>query len=243
VAWARKQKHQIAGKWVADCGDPYMGDVVDTFRKPFYFKYLEKAFCRKADYITIPIEGAIDGYYREFHNKIRVIPQGFNIEIKRNGNSVPENSIPTFAYAGGFIPGVRDPGLLMEYLSSVDIPFRFLVFTNQPEILAGYTATLGDRLVVSSYIPRNELLKILEQMDFLINLDNNTTLNSPSKLIDYSIAGRPVLNITRDFRADDLHAFLNGNYARRMNLPDPEQFHITNIALKFLDLMEKNNQA
>jgi hypothetical protein len=241
VAWARKKRHKIAGKWIADCGDPYMGDVVDTFRKPFYFKYFEKAFCRKADYITIPIEGAIDGYYREFHNKIRVIPQGFNIEIRRNGNSVPENRVPTFAYAGGFIPGVRDPGLLMEYLSSVDKPFKFLVFTNQPEFFAGYTGSLGDRLVVSSYIPRNELLKILEQMDFLINLDNNTTLNSPSKLIDYSIAGRPVLNITRDFRADDLLAFLSGNYERGMSLPDPEQFHIKNIALKFLDLMEKTN--
>jgi len=51
VAFSRSQKHNIASVWVADCGDPYMGDVLDTFRKLFYFGYLEKYFSRKADFI------------------------------------------------------------------------------------------------------------------------------------------------------------------------------------------------
>ena len=35
VAWARTSKHHIAGTWVADCGDPYMGDRRDTVRQLF----------------------------------------------------------------------------------------------------------------------------------------------------------------------------------------------------------------
>ncbi len=80
VAWARRRRNPIAGVWVADCGDPYMGCRTDSFRKPFYFSFLEKWFGRKADFISIPFEGAREGYYREFHQKIRVIPQGFSLE-------------------------------------------------------------------------------------------------------------------------------------------------------------------
>jgi glycosyltransferase involved in cell wall biosynthesis len=105
VAWRRNKKNPIAKTWIADCGDPYMGDRMDTFRKWFYFKYVEKWFSRKADYLTIPIEEAKSAYYKEFHSKIRVIPQGFNF----NEIAIPDylfpNSPVTFAYAGGFITG------------------------------------------------------------------------------------------------------------------------------------------
>ena len=99
VAWARKKNHQIARIWVADCGDPYMGDRTDTFRKLFYFKYIEKWFCRKADYLSIPIEEGRGAYYQEFQHKIRVIPQGFdftNFEIIQES---PQNKISTSNFA------------------------------------------------------------------------------------------------------------------------------------------------
>ncbi|GAF03247.1 glycosyltransferase family protein [Saccharicrinis fermentans] len=83
VAWARKEKHTIAKKWVADCGDPYMGDVLDTFRKLFYFGFFEKWWGRKAEYIAIPIESAIKAYYPQFHSKIKIIPKVFCLTCKQ----------------------------------------------------------------------------------------------------------------------------------------------------------------
>ena len=80
VAKSRNEKHPIAKTWVADCGDPYMFAEFDTFKKMFYFKYLEKGFSRKADYITIPRVEMIGNFYEEFHNKIHPIPQGFRFE-------------------------------------------------------------------------------------------------------------------------------------------------------------------
>lgn len=238
VAWARRADHRIAEKWIADCGDPYMGDVLDSFRKPFYFGYLEKNFSRKADYITIPVESAMAGYYKEFHKKIRVIPQGFNF-VLREEEELTDNEIPTFAYAGSFLVGARDPRPMLEYLSSLSRPFKFLVYTNMPEFLEGFREKLGEKLVVSDYIPRDELMKILSGVDFLINFDNNTTLNLPSKLIDYAIIGRPVLNIRRSFSGGEMAEFLDRNYSNRMKLPDPAEFHITRIAGKFLGLLEQ----
>jgi hypothetical protein len=236
VAWSRSEKHRIATTWVADCGDPYMGDVLDSFRKPFYLAYLEKWFCRKADFISIPIEGAMPGYYPEFHHKIRIIPQGFDFDLNAKKIEKPVNDVPLFAYAGGFLQGIRDPKFLMQYLINLDLPFRFLVFTNTSELLDEYKVKLNEKLIISDYIPRSELMKVLAKMDFLINFDNNTSLNSPSKLIDYAIVNRPVLNINQNFNGEDLVEFLNRDYRKRMLLPDPEQYHIKNISRLFLDL-------
>ncbi len=96
VAWSRTQKHPIAETWIADCGDPYMGDVLDSFKKPFYFGYMEKWFCRKADFISIPIESAKPGYYPAFHHKIRIIPQGFDFDLGNSKGLSHLNDIPTF---------------------------------------------------------------------------------------------------------------------------------------------------
>jgi len=243
VAWAMNRRRKIATKWVADCGDPYMGDVLDSFRKPFYFAYLEKWFCKKADFITIPVQSAIDAYYPEFHGKIKIIPQGFNFDISTPKQEKPDREGPEFAYAGRFLQGIRDPEPLLDFLSKIEMPFRFYVYTDQPEYLKKYIDSLKEKLIISDYIPREQLLKELSQMDFLINFDNNTPLNVPSKLIDYSITGRPVLNIKRDFSAESVKNFLNGNYSGRMQLPDPMCYHIRFVSGQFLELLNTDNHA
>lgn len=235
VAWSRTKNHPISDVWIADCGDPYMGDVLDSFRKPFYFGFVEKWFCRKTDFISIPIESAKYGYYKEFHEKIRIIPQGFNFEVVKEKPFV--NNVPSFAYAGSFIEGTRDPRQLIQYLLSLDISFSFFVFTNQSEILNEFKEKLNEKLIVTDYIPREELMKVLSTMNFLVNFDNNTALNSPSKLIDYAIIGRPVLNIEKTFNKQHVQEFLNGNYRNKMELPDPYVFHIKNISTRFLSLL------
>lgn len=237
VAFSRSPGHRIAKIWVADCGDPYMGDVIDSFKKPFYFGFLEKNFCRKADFISVPISGAMDGYYKEFHDKIMVIPQGFDFDLGEVANDIWLNDVPTFAYAGGFIPGIRDPQQLMNYLTTLDIPFKFYVFTNNPGLFEEYRSILNEKLVISGYIPRHELMRILSRMDFLVNFDNNTSMNSPSKLIDYAITGRPVLNIKNKLYAEEILAFLKKDYSKRMILPNPAKYHIKNISRNFLDLL------
>jgi hypothetical protein len=237
VAWSRTKNHRIARKWIADCGDPYMGDVLDSFRKPFYFGYLEKWFCRKADFISIPVESARPGYYSEFHHKIKIIPQGFDFDLTAKEEKQQVKNIPEFAYAGRFLNGIRDPNQLLKCLVKIDFPFKFYIFTNQPDLLNEYRDTLNGKLIVSEYISRGELMKVLSHMDFLINFDNNTTLNVPSKLIDYAIAKRPVLNIDRNFNIEDLLAFLKRDYGKRMVLSNPEQYHIRYISKLFLDLL------
>ena len=198
VARVRTKTNKIADIWIADCGDPYMGDTTDSFRKLFYFKFVEKWFCRKADFITVPIEGAKSAYYPEFHKKIHVIPQGFQLDKLKLSEFKKNTNFPVFAYAGGFIPGKRDPGALLNFLSKFDGKFKFVVYTSQAGLLLPYQPLLKEKLEIRNTISREDLLAVLCGMDFLINLDNNTHTQLPSKLIDYSITGRPVLNVTSE---------------------------------------------
>ena len=229
---------EITRTWVADCGDPYMGNRADTFRPPFYFKYIEKKWCRLCDYITIPVESGKEGYYKEFWNKIRVIPQGFDFEESKPNRAYVKNTVPSFIFAGGFIPGLRDPKLFLEYLAHVEADFSFIVYTNNDALLQPYKQQLGDKLKIRSYIPRTELLQELSSADFLVNLENgNTYVQVPSKLIDYSLADRPVLSVN-SYKLDEqnIQKFLNGDYSGQMILPDLAQYDIRNVAKQFIDL-------
>ena len=236
VAKARNRNHRIADVWVADCGDPYMGNTTDSFGKPFYFKYIEKWFSRKADFITIPFEGARKGYYPEFHDKIRVIPQGFRLDNINLPEYSKKTEYPVFAYAGGFIPGRRDPTAMLNFLSESYRQFRFIVYTSQADLLLPFKDILKEKLEIRNYVPREELLKVLSGMDFLINFDNNTHTQLPSKLIDYAITGRPVLNITSRMDFSVLLDFMDGNYNKKMKLGDPKNYDIREVAGKFIHL-------
>jgi hypothetical protein len=235
VAYVLKKNPQLCKTWVADCGDPYMGCRTDTFKKLFYFKYVEKWWCRKADYITIPTQEAMEGYYPEFRSKLCVIPQGFNMTEIPIPDYIP-NSIPTFAYAGNLQLKYRNPLPLLEFLSTIPIDFKFILY-NEQDFLKPYVEPLKGKLELRKYIPRADLLPILGKMDFLINFENGTSVQTPSKLIDYAIAKRPVLSIGTTLDSQTVLEFLQGNYSMQLKIEDIDQYDIKNVAAKFLELI------
>lgn len=222
--------------WIADCGDPFM---FNPYKKPFFwFAGEEKRWCRLVDYITVPTEQSINGYYPEFRSKIKVIPQGFNFD-DINISEYEPNSVPTFAYTGRFYPGLRDPYQFLDYLMTLKDDFHclFFVATDLPH---KYTDALGEKLVVKKGWKRKDIIYELSKMDFLLNIPNKgSKVQVPSKLIDYALAKRPVLSIETDFaQQQQICEFLHGDYSSQMALPDLEMYNIKNVARQFLALAE-----
>ncbi len=237
VAAAIKSNEALCNVWAADCGDPYMGCKTDTFNKVFYFKYVELNWCRKCDFIVVPEASAKEGYYLEFHSKIKVIPQGFNLNEVEIPKYIP-NKIPTFAYAGVLALHFRNPYPLLDYLCTLDIDFKCVIF-NESELIKPYLEKLKGKLELRKYIPRHELLAYLASMDFLINFENNTSVQVPSKLIDYAIVDRPVLSISNILDTKAVDEFLSKNYSNRYKIADMSSYDIRNVATKFLRLLEQ----
>jgi len=223
--------------WVADCGDPYMKNPI--YKPVFYSAWFEKKWGRKADYIAIPIEKGKDAYYREFRDKIQVIPQGFNFSNTHLAE-YKENNVPTFAYAGNCYKNGRDVSDFLKHLGTLNEKFKFFVYTQTPSFFEKYSDLLGDKIVINSFIPRDSLLIELSKMDFLINIRNDSTVQEPSKLIDYCLTKRPVLEISSLFtEKQELDEFLRRNYLHRMKDIDLSKYEISTIADQFLNLYYK----
>jgi len=242
VAATRLKSHPIAKVWVADCGDPYMLNRLDSFNKLFYFKFFERKFCAKADFITVPTEQSKEGYFPQFHTKIEVIPQGFNFADTPVYNSEIRNEVPTFGYAGTFIPGSRDPREILDFLCKQKKPFKFIIYTADTALVEPFVKESNNQIEIRAYIPRKDLIFELSKMDFVVNFTNGTSLVTPSKLIDYVITKRPILSVdTGNLDTATVAAFLNGNYDNQFTISNVEKYHIDNVAKGFIELAARNN--
>lgn len=223
--------------WIADCGDPFMGNPFH--RPPFYFEYFERKWCEKCNYITVPVESAINAYYPEFYNKIKVIPQGFDFGSTKIASYHP-NKVVTFAYSGAFYKGLRDPSAFLRYLTTIKIPYKFIIYTKDISLLLPYIKELGQNIEIREYIPREDLIYELSKMDFLVNIPNNSGVQQPSKLIDYALTKRPILEVSSEFTEDVKSRFMEfiaGDYHQQQVFANLEQYNIVNVAKHFLALV------
>lgn len=236
--WKKNRKNNLAKKWIADCGDPYMGENNDSFRKPFYFKYVEKWFMRKVDYIAVPTEGSINGYYPEFHSKIKVIPQGFRFEDIKVYKGEKQQNHPVFAYPGMFIPGRRDPTELFEYLCTLPEYFEFFIYTSTTKWVEPYIEKSKGRIQLKPMIPREELLYELSKMDFMVNFENADNKQTPSKLIDYIIINKPILSVkTGALNTEIIGQFFQRDYSSAKIIENTDQYRIENVYKEFINLV------
>ena len=241
IAKVRTQSNPIAKTWVADCGDPFMMNVLETIKPPFYFGALENSFLSKADYISVPTETSAAAYNKLYHDKFRVIPQGFHFGDVNLVEVKPTHNCPTFAYAGGVsATGIRSLHQIVKFLKTYERPFAFHVYgANAKAVLKDEVRGYEKQIILHDAIPRTELLYKLSEMDFLVNLDNGTHLNTPSKLIDYALTLRPIMNIDPiEPSAEKITKFLNGNYSESTIVNDIEAYNISNVAAKFLNLLQ-----
>ena len=238
ACYRKNNPNQFPKSWIADCGDPFMNNNTTNIYPKKFSKY-EHLFCQQADFITVPETEAANGYYEEYRSKIRIIPQGFDFDENRE-MVVPNNSIPTFGYAGTFYEDIRNPRKFMELLCAIDKPFKFIVYSNHTALIDSFQDKLRDKLEIRKGIPREELLLELEKMDFLVNLANvNRSNQIPSKLIDYAITGIPILNVNpTDPNKEELIAFLFADYSSSYIVENIERYRISNVAKEFVQIID-----
>lgn len=239
VALAKEKNNNLAKTWVADCGDPFMGNKEKKINHPFYFHFVEKWFCNKPDYIAVPVKEAIDAYPVSCQEKIKIIPQGFNFEqTNKNKNKKLANDVVTFGYAGSLSNGIRDPKQFLEYLSKkTEDDFRFILYTKSLNAVKPYDEVLGNKIEIRDYIPRTQLLEEMSEMDFLVNFENKNDFQSPSKLIDYTLTGRPIISISpKNLNEEIVDEFLDRNYKHEYVVENIEDYKIENVVNKFLSL-------
>lgn len=222
--------------WISDCGDPFTGNPFHKF--PSHFKSIERHWCRKTDFIVVPIKEAKQGYFEEFRDKIKVIPQGFNFDNIKLAE-YKKNNIPTFAYSGATYRDLRDPSKFLDYITTLDFPFKLIVYTVKGSMFEQYKEKLKDKIELREYVERDKLIYELSKVDFLINIKNKSGVQQPSKLIDYATTKRPIITITSGFGNSEkeiFNEFMDNNYTNQTIVENIEQYNIKNVSNEFVKL-------
>lgn len=237
ASWSDEKEKNVAPLWIADCGDPYFIQENDTFQPPFYFKWVESWFMRKVDIVTVPTKTSYTGYLPEFHSKLAVIPQGFRFEdIEKK--ELLNDGIIRFGYGGAFTLNRRDPSELLKFLSKVDKSshFEFHIYTKNSKFVESYAAK-DSRIILHQPIPRTILLEKLSTFNFVVNFTNFGVSQTPSKLIDYAIIDKPILQINSEqLDGEIVLQFLNGNYQSKLAMDSFDNYRIENVVKQFLAL-------
>ena len=234
AARAKKRYPQKFPKtWICDCGDPFM--LNPFIKPPKFMKKYEDLWCSMCDYIAIPTKESYKGYYKKYWDKIRIIPQGFDFS-KTPIAKYKKNDVPTFLFMGSIYPGIRDPHSFMDFLLKFNRPYKFIMMMRSP-LEEKYVSESKGQIEYIIGKGRKEVVWECSKADFLINITNPTTVQTPSKLIDYGIANRPILDVDNDFvDPSTFIRFFEGDYSEEHKIDFLNSYRIDNVAHQFLKL-------
>ncbi|MFE6539691.1 glycosyltransferase family protein, partial [Bacillus cereus] len=188
-------------KWIADYGDPFSYNPDREIRK--YDKFLESKILKNVDSIVIPTENAVDCYTNLGVNRseIHVIPQLFEEQQGESSYKIDKEKF-NIMYAGSFYRGIRSPvefihGLVLASKKNPKLHFHYFGNVNALEEFLEMEGldikTIP--ITVNTFKDRSEIISIMKNMDLLINLNNKSTSQIPSKIMDYLYADTRILNV------------------------------------------------
>jgi hypothetical protein len=241
VCLAVLQNRKLKAKTlVAEFSDPmFNGEYKKTFPANWLFGFL---FGWVFDFFVVPVEAATSAFgFFKSKSKIKIIPQGFdlnNITVR----PYKSNAIVTFAYAGRFYNVLRDPQYFLEYLTTIQQPFIFKIYTDLSDsnfffLFKQYESRIKGALILNKMVPREQLIEELSAVEFLVNFENENSKMVPSKLIDYALTTRPIISFnSKTFSRDIFSKFLFGNYDHQVRI-NKEYYNIRNIIKSFKELI------
>ena len=210
-----KLKKRYGMQWVVDIGDPFSFMSETPVNNHWLFDrlnyYAESSILRNSDAVTVTTEGTRSEYLRCFPDltgdKISVIPPLFVPPVDV-GKLAPYFVGPPrirLVFAGTLYSQIRNPAALLEFFNlllktsiGVQLELHFFgVINNCEPYFEKYRELLDYKIFLHGLVPRDSALRAMMDATVLVNLGNSTVYQLPSKVVEYVILGKPVLNITK----------------------------------------------
>ncbi len=98
-------------------------------------------------------------------------------------------------YAGSFYRDIRNPETMLKTFAQLrDLPVRLHLFSRGCEdIVQKYTGQT-DRILVRERVTPDEMAAVYAEADVLVNVDNASAEFMPSKIFEYIVSGKPIVN-------------------------------------------------
>ncbi|MDN3607576.1 glycosyltransferase [Kaistella yonginensis] len=110
-------------------------------------------------------------------------------------NTGSDNKI---VYTGALSKKFRDPTFMLKLFCMIkDEDWTLHIYgADRSALDEQYVNLLGNKLVIHDAVPRSDIPNILKEASFLINISNVTTIQLPSKILDYIGFRKPIINLT-----------------------------------------------
>lgn len=180
-------------RWLSFWVDPYLNKGVQMSRLQYAMhRYAERLNLKKSQEVfALPEVFNNHELYEEFKEKIHTfeIPYIQDRNIKRKNYDV--------VFAGLFYQGVREPEPMFEIVLKAlpalpqDVIFKFYV--RNPDDYQIITERSKGRMIFYNFVNRIELNQILSNCYMLMNVGNKSTVQMPSKVVEYISYRKPIL--------------------------------------------------
>ena len=208
-------KRCYATRWVVDIGDPFSFMTETPVNNTKLFKALntrsESLVLHMADAVAVTTEGTRLEYLKCFstigQSKIVVLPPLFAAPQTLDG-SAPYFKLPNkirLVFAGTLYRTIRNPVALLELFrdlmstplgATLELHFYGVMNDCKP-CFDPYGDLLGSNIFIHGLVPRAEAVRAMQEATVLVNLGNSTAYQLPSKVVEYVMLGKPVLNVTK----------------------------------------------
>jgi hypothetical protein len=213
IGKALKRRYGIY--WLVDIGDPFSFMTETPVNNTVLFRSLnarsESSVLALADAITVTTEGTRQEYWRCFRaiekSKIKVVPPLFSPPKITNSLefSDSESRDIRLVFAGTLYRRIRNPAALLQFFRrllatrlgpQLELHFYGVINDCQPYFDA-YSDLIDSTVFIHGLVPRAQAVRAMQAATVLVNLGNATPYQLPSKLLEYIMLGKPVLNITK----------------------------------------------
>jgi glycosyltransferase involved in cell wall biosynthesis len=198
-----------APRWLIDLGDPFSFAVEappNNFRLYGALNVrFERACFTTASAVSVTNELTRDGYARRFPEsaaKIGVIPPLLTVPPSGAAAAAPDGR-RRLVFLGTLYPTIRRPDDLLALFRRLrvrpgfeDIELHF--YGDVRECAASFERQrdlLGTRVFVHGPVPRADAAAAMRSAAVLVNIGNDTSYQLPSKIVEYAMTGKPILNL------------------------------------------------
>jgi len=208
-------KKRYGMRWIVDIGDPFsfMSETpVNNHRLYGRLNYrTESEVLHYADSFAVTTDGTKIEYLRCFPdlalNKISVVPPLFvaPADVDQLAPFFTNLNKTRLVFAGTLYSKIRNPAALLELFSALlkssvgeNLELHFFGVVNDCEpYFEKYRALIGVQIFLHGLVPRASAVRAMKDATVLVNLGNSTYYQLPSKVVEYAMLGKPVLNITK----------------------------------------------
>ncbi len=248
----RLKKDSPAMPWLVDAGDPFsFQDVTPVNNTRMHGRRNESAereVLSRADAVAVTNPAAMTEYaarFPESAGKIHVVPPLLSLPPPTGApRFFPEDGKLRLVFIGTLYRDVRNPAFLLRLFErllasplSERIELHFFGDTNDcRDYFTTLRADIAGKIRLHGMVGRETVARAMAEAAALVHIGNATIYQLPSKVVEYSAAGRPILNIVRSAK-DSSTAFFEGYPAVR-NVVEGEESLKGEMAAELVRFLE-----